>query len=373
HPAIHESKDKMELQELFHWSNSIENPLLQEMIMEYKRAKEQIFTEIKGFGLLLEDQSEISMDSAMSSFSGGRDFFPGDRGGVPMDKALSRLSACLVSNIRSAIFYKAPGEAKFDRVFYDMLAMFNNVPGKKIIKASMIDDHDQKIAEFSVIPSHKRRFLMGICPQQKEFEGLTKTAKWAAKQSFYHRGTDRILRFSEIKVDSIETLKPEKSSAFRIITVWKNDDQKPCWAILTNCARQNSEEILKEYMMRWPYFGEDIKEGSVLELTDSSAVQELPEESIGNVQEMCNDFIVSLHRYCQKHFFPKNYSRIDVNSLLATVYGMSGTFYALKDSMVVSLDMDQGLGYYKDLQYAVRKVNERHIFDYSGRRLWLKT
>ncbi len=234
-PEVNESKDLAELQELFRWNASMQDsPSLMGLIMEYKRMKEQVLLEVKGFKFLLEDKSEMTMDAAMSSFTGGGDVPPTHYGALLMDRAMTKLSNCLISNIQNAVFYKAPGEEKFDRALYDMVAIFEDIPGKKILKMFVLDKNDQKIAEFSIIPSQKRNFLVGLHPRQKEFGEMTKAAKWAAKRSFYHRGADKTIHLSETKTDFIATQIPGYGRQLRIITVWQNEEKEPCWGVLTS-------------------------------------------------------------------------------------------------------------------------------------------
>jgi hypothetical protein len=369
----HESQDLMELRELFQWSEAAGNSSsVQEMIMEYRRAKEQALLEIRGFKLLLEDKSEIAMDAAMSSFAAGGDIPPAVHGALPMDRAMTKLSNCLVSNIQNAVFYKIPGETKFDRACYDMMAVFENTPGKRILKTIVVDENGRNIAEFSIVPSHRRHFLVGVHPQQKEFLELTKTAKWAAKKSFYHRGADKIIHFSETRIDLMEYQTTEKSRPFRVLTVWKNEEAKPCWGVLTNCGRESTEEILKEYMAQWPYLDESMQEGPILTLPEEIKGQDVPNETLESLSGICDDFIEVLRNFCWKHFFPPHYSRTNINQILAEIYNVPGAFYASGDILAVSLDINRGAAYRSQLEYAARRVNEQNIFDYSGRRLWLK-
>ena len=46
--------------------------------------------------------------------------------------------------------------------------------------------------------------------------------------------------------------------------------------------------------------------------------------------------------------------------------------YEAKDHTTVLLGIPPSSPYRKDIEYALRRVNERHIFDYFGRKLWIE-
>ncbi len=82
--------------------------------------------------------------------------------------------------------------------------------------------------------------------------------------------------------------------------------------------------------------------------------------------------VQALSQYCQKCYFPPHYSGIDGSDMLQTVYETRGSLYEAKDHTVVSLEIPQDSACRKDIEYALRRVNERHIFDHFGRKLWIE-
>ncbi|MCK5178893.1 MAG: hypothetical protein KAR32_05125 [Candidatus Omnitrophica bacterium] len=374
HSGANEDEDLLEMQELFQWDKTIREPSsLPNLIMEYNRIKEQAFLEVKGFKLLLEDKSELTMDTSMVSFGGGGIIPSFSCSSLPIHKAMARLSNCLVSNIQSAVFHRAPGEERFDRAFYDMVAVFENISGKRILRVTVVDQKDEEIAEFSTVPFQKRTFLVGIRPKQKEFEELTKSVKGAGKRPFYHTGTDKIVHFAETRTNFMTGQVKESKEDFRVIMVWKDEEKDPCWGVLTNQQSGSGEDILKAYMSQWPYLGETLQEDPVLVLSRDTQDQGAKEEEERKKDSgIFIDFIGALQEYCQKQFFPPAYARGDIDRLVASIYGTPGIYWGTENSLRVFLDVEKGSEYRKDLEYAVKKVNARHILDYSGRRLWLE-
>lgn len=364
------NRDLSGLRELFGWDKTMRDPAAAaRLVMEYGREKEQAFLDADGFRLLLEDGSELTMDASMSSFAAGP--APSQPAGrpLPVDKAMTWLSNCLISNIRSPVFQKIPGEDRFDQSFYDMAAVFENFPGKRILKTSVFSGKDGEIAAFSTVPRQKRTFLAGVDPRQGEFKELTKTVKWAGKRPFYHEETDTAVYFTETKTDFITAQLAQlkgKTGVFRVITVWQEKEADPFWAVLTNQGRGSGGEILGEYMSRWPYFGLPARNVSVLSCDISETKRrEMP------VTDIFRDFIESLHGYCRRHFFPQACSSMNVTELIPILYDLPGNFHETKERVAVSLEIPDSAVHRKDIEYAVRRVNESHVFDYAGRRLWL--
>lgn len=356
-----------DLSELFQWSANITDALASSIVMEYDLEKKYISLQASGFELLIEDGTKLMIDADMSSLSLGSK--------VPINKSIAWLSNYLISNVSSPVFFTVPGKKTFDRTFYDMVAVFENFPGKKIQKAVILDQNNREITEFSTIPVLRRNFLAGVTPQQKEFSDLTKNSKWAAKVPFYHQGSDRVVFYGETKTDSLGAHLREKMEDFRVISVWQNKEDDPFWAILTNQRQGSGEDILKAYMSRWPYFG-----GLEQEVRKNDSLYNIGKEE-GSTTHKCgklefegifSDFVGILSRHCQQHYFLNNYSDTDISDMVQAVYEMRGSLHEEKDCIIVSLDVPAASQYRKDIEWALRRVNERHIFDHFGRKLWIE-
>ncbi len=125
-------------------------------------------------------------------------------------------------------------------------------------------------------------------------------------------------------------------------------------------------------MRWWPYLGEGRQKDAGLALPSRPRDQDSEDRGLEGISGICNDFIEELHKHCQEYFFPSEYSKVDINQAITTFYGLPGVFYTSEDVLTVSLEIGPDSPYRKGLEYAVRRVNEQNIFDYSGRRLWLE-
>jgi len=57
---------------------------------------------------------------------------------------------------------------------------------------------------------------------------------------------------------------------------------------------------------------------------------------------------------------------------MKAVYEIPGSFCESGDQIIVSLEVPLTSPHRKDIEWALKRVNERHIFDHFGRRLWIE-
>jgi len=122
-PVSGENEALLKLKELFQWSSNVATALSSGIVMEYDLEKKHVFSQVSGFELTLEDNTSLIIDAAMSSLDFNMK--------APINKSMAWLSNYLISNIHSPVFFTVPGEGKFDQRFYELIAIFENFPGKK--------------------------------------------------------------------------------------------------------------------------------------------------------------------------------------------------------------------------------------------------
>jgi len=245
--SLDESEILLKIKDLFLWGAGVKDELAVSIVVEYGLEKLYAYTEVCGFELFIEDGSKMVLDAALSKIGYG------DK--IPINKAMTWLSNYIISNIGCPAFFVAPGDDKIDSAFFDIVSIFENFSGRGIQKATVIDKNKKEIAEFTTIPSQRRNFMIGIAPWQREFEQLTKNAKWAGKKPYYHEETDRIVFYGETKTDFLSQQFKREMDNFRVIALWNNKEENPAWAILTNIEKEESEDIASAYISRWPNFG----------------------------------------------------------------------------------------------------------------------
>ena len=87
--------------------------------------------------------------------------------------------------------------------------------------------------------------------------------------------------------------------------------------------------------------------------------------------DIFSEHFTKLNTYCQRHFFYKDLPNKEVNQLMETVYEISGNMCELGQMIMVSLECPSSYPHRNLIECAAKLVNQRHIFDYYGRKLWL--
>ena len=361
--------DVLELGQLFELDKTLQDVFKRKLAVEYGLEKDYAFRKVKSFKVFLENGAILFVDAAMSSF--GVWSMPQS---VPcrllaMDKALTRLSSCLVSNNQDCIFQYTPGVKTIDQSFYTMVMVFENIPGHRITKISIENRDNHEIAAFSTIPGQKRAFMAGIGPWQREFHEITKTVKWAEKKPFYHQGVDKIYHFTETRTGFFASRLQSKRDEFRMITLWEEKINDPLWLVLTNRDNLEAKTILDNYLSRWPYLGE--QQQDISNLSAECSWGEGGSPSIGSIKDVFKDFAFSIHLYGVQQYFPQSLRDMGVNDFIERIYDIPGAAHQTEDCLRVSLQVPSSWEYIKALEYAVKRVNESCVFDYSKRRLWL--
>jgi len=342
--------------------------------MEYGFEKEQMLSEISHIKLFLEDQTELVFDAGLASFAATENTLRAAPGLFPLGKTITWLSQYLISNMRSAIFHKAPEEPQFFDDFYNMISIFECGEGRRILKAGLYAINGDEMVLFSTIPTQRRGFMIGIGPKHVDFQELTKSAKWAAKRPYYHAETETILYFSETKTNFFASKLSLPIDEFRLISLWREGERDPFWGVLSNRGEEVVEGILNAYISRWPYIEKSNPKATQASGNNLLSMQDGGEKDFNSsgIDSVLKDYAMRVHDYVRRRYFSGKYCEKDLSYFLSNVYNFSGKMFLDDDVLKVSLVVDQGSPIYDDLNFAVRSLNDRLIRDYAGRRLWLE-
>ena len=353
------SEGQMQTPALWDWTKTFSPS--DELLIEYSLAKEQIFTQAGSLRLLLKDGTTILMDPQCVSLWKPR--VPAHFSS-PINKAMTMLSRFLISNNQSLILYAIP-EEEGNRLISDLSAAFDGREDKAITHVAVLGPNEDCLAEFSTLPSKKRSFMTGIWPGQKMFDDLSNNMIFSGSQKFYHERLDKLLYFKELKTDS---LPPEFRGidALGGVIVFDADRYEPQVVILTNDGAKRSEEIVFDFLMRWPNLGESTVFSSLKEKEKAFSVYGEESETLSDI---FLDFAGALRRYGGKLFFPDSFAGGDLTSLFSTICDIPGYCRIEDNCLSVDLRVPSIHPYAAALENAVRKLNEGMITDFQGRRV----
>lgn len=355
---------------------------------EYEKEKRQVFMEASRFEFHLENGSRIITDACLAGL-GDEKFFS-----ACAEQAMTLLSHCVISNNRPAIFLSS-GRRQFFRKVLDMMAAFEGAEGNQFKKVVVFDGAGEQIAEFCSFPRKKRFFMLGVWPWQEEFSLLSSTVSSILSKNtrmaepFYDEVTDRILYVAAGPAPIFQKELRRKGAPLRSITVLTSPpagslpaEGAPTMVILTNCADKAPTDILEAFLRRWPNLdmGPAGRAFNVAEIPDgvgNGHVRSLQENDAPDAiwRAGQDPFLVfqdwgnALNRYCQKHFFEKEFYDSDITQLVSIFYSLSGYYVPQDRALLVLLCPSPPYSCFNELQRAVQLVNEGGIIDPRGRPL----
>lgn len=382
--------------------------------LEYEKEKRQVFMEASRFEFYLENGSRIITDACLTGL--------GDEAGFSAcaEQAMTMLSHCVISNNRPAIFLSSaerlPPNGEVARLrrtrrarpkggakgglspegglwpgVLDMMAAFEGAEGKQFKKVVVFDVAGERIAEFFSFPRKKRFFMMGVWPWQEEFSLLSKTPRMA--EPFYDEVTDKILYVAAGPAPIFQKELRRKGAPLRSITVLTSPpagslsaEGAPIMVILTNCADKAPTDILEEFLRRWPnldmgpagraLYAADIPSeagGGYVHLPlghpAPREAQDLLWQAKLGASVIFQDWGNALNRYCQEHFFGKEFYDSDITRLVSIFYSLSGYYVPQDRALLVFLRPSAAYSCFNELQRAVQLVNEGGIIDPRGQPL----
>lgn len=340
----------------------------------------QIFTHIQAARFLLEDGSAVYVDAELTSL------WPTSSIGCPacvsLNKAIDLISKQLLNNVQPCVFCSVPGLTSFSTEFYEMLAAFENVPGKRIKNISLMDIQQQELAQFDTIPHQRRYFIAGVWPWQKEFAELVSAGQGAAEKIATTPPFKPKIYYSEIEKPFPNNDNPLLLK-LRAILLRESPGAAPYLALLTNADSGlcPANEVVATYISNWP---NESKTPHLSFLQDRHRPEaDLMQKDFGHLEsnlftliygipgiwEIMHSLTSALNVFCQRHFFPLNYGNQDLEMMKEHFYDLNGHLWADQNFLFAKLVPPANYLYKKDLEYAMRRVNEKGICDPKGRRL----
>lgn len=346
----------------------------------------QIFSETSYLKMTLADTVSVFVDGQLKTLwpeNAVHSIFT-----VPLNKSLVYLSENFIGNTRPVFFSHVPGYKNFAKQFYEMMWAFEDMPGKNIVKMAIFDTQKNEIAHFNIIPKKKRYFAVGAWPWQEECKKFIDEDIRLIKH-FFHDGLSKEIYYSEIKTALGQPVAGQSVSV-RVALLRETGLDWPVMAVVTNIPAQDMsmEEVIAQYLTHWPNFQEGHNDFSAkAEKASYGAVSMIPSadkvpllegdgcynllDGTGDIWRHVDFLLSAINNYCQRHFFPPHYEQLNFPTVKQRFYDLPGHIVKKQDCLMVRLLLPGGYAYRKDLEYALRRLNESNIRDYSNIRLMM--
>ncbi len=252
--------------------------------------------------------------------------------------------------------------------FFFLRAMEKDVKIKKISLYS----EATKLLNFEPIEVKKRYFTIGLWPwQYRNFRTIRQLPK--VRDILTPFGE----RFQVTEIE-IELREPKLNQRVRLRGGILRSEEKIRIIILTNLLDSALEEIVLDYVERWPNLEEGLEDFSkkIEFFTHKEAKRiSLPKSEFSPVLKLGEIFgfwLENLNHYCQKHFFPLDYREFSLSELRERFYNLEGRIERRKGFIFVRLTPPKDYPYLSDLAYACRRVNELDITTPKGERIYFE-
>ena len=344
----------------------------------------QLFTEISYIKLTFADKTEVCIDGRFQSIWLENNILPVAT--IPLNKVLSYLSSSIIHNAQPLIIGSIPGYKSFAKQFFDLMLAFQDSLDKRIVKIGIFDSRKDEIARFTAIPAKKRSFIIGAWPWQEECKKFIEEDIRLIK-SFFLEALQKEIYYSELKT-KIASPTIGQNIAVRVGLLRESGLGWPVVGVVTNLKEEamSIEDVISSYVLCWPNLkeGHDDFVARTEKATYGAIAPVLPIDKVplweggdlsglfpGATELFLNIrfLLSSLNNYCQRHFFPPHYEKLDFPLIKERFYGLPGYVKKSQNVLSVSLLLPEGYGHHKDLEYTIKRLNESDVKDYSGARL----
>ncbi len=268
------------------------------------------------------------------------------------------------------------GAVQDGQSLYHLAAGFANDTNRKLHKIMAFGYDDQEIIAFDSFIDTKRSFLVGLWPSQEFYQQLFGSQDFVYKKNFEMTDGHKQVAYDEMTVKIKDPVGELHPISLRAVGFEMPGNQPQMGVILTNMSdkEMTAAGLISAYVQRWPCFQESKSLQNFLQPNVSEEYVS-QDENISNDLSEANDLHIALNylnRYGQEAFFPSAYGDLDLSSMTSIFYNIAGYLQCTKELVKVELIMPrEDYPYQNDLALAVRKVNERNISDFQGRKLFL--
>jgi hypothetical protein len=277
------------------------------------------------------------------------------------------------------VLFMAPGYDMPTKEFFDFMTSLEGIE-KSITSLTLYGDKLREIEVIEVAQNRRRYFIFGLWPWQFiDFRKVKKIGEFrpfrfeALKLDFYL--ADAELELSQPNVNKVVTL---RGAALK-----GSLNEKIRLLVLSNLTAEKAtaEQIANLYLRHWPNLEEAFRDYSrKIELftytansrrflsTESLAFAKGSPQSIKAVFEY---YLKALDYYVRWHFLPTGYENKDFSTVNEQFYSLKASLNKQRELILVTPQLPSGYPFLKDLEYALRRLNEREILFTGAKRLFL--
>ncbi len=323
------------------------------LVEEYDNKKNQAFLEVSSIVVALEGGREFVFDPRFSTIWG-------DSGvpvflSCPSCKAMEWLSSRLISNNQPVLLNSLQEECLFE-----MITFFEGVGvgAEKVLVFS----GESILAEFSAIPVKKRNFAVGVWNSQDGFSEWIKNVQSKEAKAFYHEGLKKSFYFC----DGVDRIGGGGGFDLRVLVLWEQGSPEPFLVILTNQINKSGENVIFDYLLRWPKYFPETSKFFPLKKRVGEIFREQIFQDWDEIDKVLENFEKSLREYCCQHFFSNKARDLSEDEINYILFGIPSKGSKEGKVFYSTLFPPKGYPHSAILQSVVDRVNGNFIQSEGG-------
>ncbi len=231
------------------------------------------------------------------------------------------------------------------------------------------------------LPAQKG-YSVVFCLWPWQFTSQRKVKKLGDFKPSHIESVNKDLFLAQIEMDLLQPSLGQ-SIALTGCAVKTNLNEKTRFVILSNnMPTESLDKLVGLYLSHWPNLEEAFQDFSrkielstytgnaqkFVSLSDSAALVEPVEE----LEEIFADYVKMLDTYLRWYFLPSGYQERNLVFTNEHFYRLPAMFVAGKNKASVKMQVGADYAYLKDLEYLIRRFNERQIELEAGQSFYLE-
>jgi len=278
------------------------------------------------------------------------------------------------------VLFTAPGYEVPPKEFFDFLLNLNSEE-KQRLRLTLYGNKFEEIETIPVEKSQKYLFIFGLWSWQ--FGQFRKVKSMGEFNSFYFEPLKKEFYLAPI---TLELLQPNRDRTLTLTgaALKTNPNEKIKLVILSNFSsgETSPESLAKIYLSHWPNLEEAFQDFShKIELFTYTASSQhffsiellhLPAETPEELRKLFILYLKALDLYVKWHFLPAGYEDTDFSTIKERFYNLKTQLKEEKEFILATFIAPSDYAFLRDLEYALRRINEKEIIFTQGKRLWCR-
>ncbi len=343
--------------------------------LDLAKAMTNVFEEVRGIKVHFIDSTSLYLDAQLHTVW-STPYTPFGFSSN-MWSVKSYINGHLLKDQPLALFM-APGYDMPTKEFFSFIQAFDSDANSP----DLLTLYGNKLEELGNIPlgSIKNRTLIfGLWPWQ--FVRYRKVRKIGEYKNVHSLALDREIYIADIEIE-ISNLSASRPAVFTGCVLKFDLAEKARLVILGNSLAVNNgiEELANLYFSAWPNLEEGFQDYSRkielftytanLQRFFSSQPFNAAQEKATEMEGVFANFLKLADMYLRWHFLPSEYENLDFSAAKERFYDLDARIDDHPRGTLVTFRPGPGYLFLKDLQYLCRRLNEREIRLFLGKKSW---